>query len=327
MPANLTPDYERAENAYRASQTDDERMAALRQMFATIPKHKGTEKLQADIKHRISLLRKAAARAPSRGPDLFHVPHAGSGQIVLAGLPNVGKSKLVWTLTAGHAPVKITDYPFATALPVPGMAAWNDVQLEFVDTPPITLDHVPPGLIGTFRNGDILALVVDVSIDPLEETEELLAILHNREFILRSVPRDQLDPSNPHEHVAVLVANKADLAHPDAVQILRDLYADQLEVLGVSAETGLGVDALIDRCWHMLAAIRVYTKEPGHPADTRKPFVLDTGATVESLATEIHRELAAKLKFARLWRHGHPPGLQIHRTETLCDGDIVELHQ
>ena len=81
MPANLTPDYERAEHTYREAVTDAERMTALREMFATIPKHKGTEKLQADIKHRIALLRKMAARAPARGPDLFHVPHAGRGKL------------------------------------------------------------------------------------------------------------------------------------------------------------------------------------------------------------------------------------------------------
>jgi uncharacterized protein len=327
MPANLTPDYERAERSYRAAQSDDERMVALREMAATIPKHKGTEKLQADIKHRLSLLRKMAARAPARGPDLFHVPHAGAGQIVVAGLPNVGKSKLVWKITNGHAPVKITDYPFATALPVPGMASWQDVQLEFVDTPPVTSEHVPPGLLGTFHNSDILALVVDAAEDPLEETEELLTILRKREFILRSVTRPQLDLSNPHEHCALLLANKSDRASPEAIATLRELYVDQLEVLPVSAETGDGIDPFLKRCWEMLAAIRVYTKEPGLPADNKKPFVLDQDATVESLATEIHRGLAAKLRFARLWRQGHPPGLQIHRTEVLLDGDIVELHQ
>jgi ribosome-interacting GTPase 1 len=105
------------------------------------------------------------------------------------------------------------------------------------------------------------------------------------------------------------------------------LYADQLEVFAVSAETGAGLDPLLERCWQMLAAIRVYTKEPGAPADPQKPFVLDKDATVESLATEIHRNLAATLRFARLWRQGHPAGIQIHRTETLHDGDIVELHQ
>jgi ribosome-interacting GTPase 1 len=326
MPANLTPDYERAEAAYRAATTDDQRMTALREMAATIPKHKGTEKLQADIKRRISLLRKMAARAPSRGPDPFYVPHAGAGQIVVAGLPNAGKSRLVLTASNGHAPVKVTDYPFATALPTPGMVPFEDIQFEFVDTPPITLDHVPSGLAGTFRNADILALVVDASTDPLEQTEELNNILHEREFALRTAPRDQLDPANPHDHCSILIATKADMAPEEAITTLRDLYADHLETFAVSGATGAGVKELLLRCYQLLSIIRVYTKEPGQPADTKKPFVLDAGATVDDLATEIHRELAAKLKFARLWRLGHPAGMQIHRTEVLHDKDIVELH-
>jgi ribosome-interacting GTPase 1 len=327
MPANLTPDYERAEAAYRAAGTDEDRIAALREMAATIPKHKGTEKLQADIKHRLSLLRKKVAKSPSRGPDPFHIPHAGAGQVVLAGLPNVGKSQLVLAASRGHAPVKVTDYPFATALPVPAMVSWADVQLEFVDTPPVTSDHVPPGLFGTFRNADVLALVVDASTDPLEQAEELLGILHGREFRLRTVPREELDPSDPHDHSTLLVATKADLAPAGAAATLRELYAPALEVLAVSGTTGIGLDRFIERCWGLLSAIRVYTKEPGGPADTRKPFVLPSGATVEELAAEIHRDLAARLKFARLWRSDHPPGMQVHRTEPLHDGDIVELHQ
>jgi len=327
MPANLTPDYERADAAYKAATTDDERMAALREMAATIPKHKGTEKLQADIKHRLSLLRKKVSKAPSRGPDPFYVPHAGAGQVVLAGLPNVGKSHLVLTASQGHAPVKVTDYPFATALPVPAMVSWQDIQMEFVDTPPVTSDHVPPGLFGTFRNADILALVVDASTDPLEETEELLAILQGREMALRTVTRDQLDPGNTHDYAALLVATKADLAMPGAIETLRELYAPGLEVWSVSATTGEGLPALTERCWQLLAAIRIYTKEPGQPADMKKPFVLFAGSTIDDLATEIHRDLAARLRFAKLWRPGHPPGLQVQRTEMLHDGDIVELHQ
>jgi ribosome-interacting GTPase 1 len=327
MPANLTPDYERAEAKLRAATSDDERMSALREMYATIPKHKGTEKMQADLKHRISLLRKMAARTPARGPDLFHVPHAGAGQVVLAGLPNVGKSQLVSALTRGHAPVKVTDYPFATALPVPGMAAFGDVQLEFVDTPPVTEDHVPPGLMGTFRNSDVLGLVVDASLDPLEQAEELLRILAGREMLLRSVPRDELDAANPHEHSTLLIATKRDVAAADAVGTLRELYAETLEVIGVSGQTGEGLDELLARCWEFLSLIRVYTKQPGEAADMKKPFVLPRGSTVEDLAHEIHGMLAAKLKFARLWRADHVPGLQIHRTETLQDADVVELHE
>jgi len=195
---------------------------------------------------------------------------------------------------------------------------------------------VPAGLIGTFHQADILGLVVDASTDPLEETETLLDILHQRQFVLRSVPRDQLDASNPHEHCAVIIATKSDLAEPGTVETLRDLYSGRIDMLPpsqrmevhpVSAETGEGIDQLLARCWQLLAAIRVYTKEPGQNADTHKPFILDQTATIDDLALEIHRDLAQRLKFAKLWRPGHPPGLPVQRTETLRDKDIVELHQ
>src|SRR5689334_19507521 len=113
MPANLTPDYDRADQRYRAATTDDERLEALREMFAVIPKHKGTEKLQADLKRRISQFRKAVAKKPAKGVDPFHVPRAGAGQVVIIGPPNVGKSLLVARTT--HAPVKVADYPYTTA--------------------------------------------------------------------------------------------------------------------------------------------------------------------------------------------------------------------
>jgi ribosome-interacting GTPase 1 len=48
---------------------------------------------------------------------------------------------------------------------------------------------------------------------------------------------------------------------------------------------------------------------------------------VEDLAREIHRELPDKMKFARLSGEGRHPGQQVHRTETLHDRDVVEIHQ
>ena len=165
MPANLTPDYERAEERLRQAADDAERLEALREMLSTIPKHKGTEKMQADIKRRISQLTKAAAKKTHvKGVDPFHIPRGGAGQIVLVGPPNVGKSQLLATTT--HAAVKVADYPFTTALPAPGMWNYQDVQMELVDTPPVTAGHVPPGLLGTIRAADIIAVVVDAADEP-----------------------------------------------------------------------------------------------------------------------------------------------------------------
>lgn len=325
MPANLTPDYERAEKRLRQAADDAERLDALREMLSTIPKHKGTEKMQADIKRRISQMAKAAAKKTHvKGADPFHIPRGGAGQIVLLGPPNVGKSQLVATTT--HAAVKVADYPFTTALPVPGMWYYQDVQLELVDTPPVTAGHVPPGLMGTIRAADIIAVVVDAATDPLEQAELVLGLLTERGITLASLPRAELGP-DPARHSGLLVANRIDLADRAAAAALAELYAGRIEVHAVSAASGEGLDTLAQALWRLLGAIRVYTKEPGRPPDRDRPFTLPVGSTIEDLARAIHRELPEKMKFARIWGDGRFSGQQVHRTESLHDKDIVEVHQ
>lgn len=336
MPANLTPDYERAEERYRQAQTDEERLEALREMYATVPKHKGTEKLQADLKRRISQCRKTVARKPSRGPDPFHIPRSGAGQIVLFGAPNCGKSLLVSRTT--HAPVKVTDYPFATSLPVPGMWPYKDVQIELVDTPPVAAQHVPAGLWNTVRSCDVLGLMIDAADEPLEQAEMLLGLMRERSLVLRTAPTSELDPSDFNQHCAILIANKVDLVDAGTVETLAELYASpaldggvetrgSIEVIGISALTGQGLEILAERLWQLLAVVRVYTKQPGHPPDKSKPFTLPVGSTVEDLAREIHRELPERMKYARIWGDGRFSGQQVHRTEVLHDEDVVEIHQ
>src|SRR5512137_1545115 len=145
MPANLTPEYEKAELRYKQATSDEERLAGLQAMLSAIPKHKGTEKMQADLKRRISQLRREEQQTGhSKGPDPFHIPRSGAGQVALIGAPNCGKSSLLAATT--HAAARVADYPFTTVLPQPGMWHQDDVQIELVDTPPLTEDHVPTGL-------------------------------------------------------------------------------------------------------------------------------------------------------------------------------------
>ena len=324
MPANLTPEYEKAEQTYREAVTDEERLDGLREMLRTIPKHKGTEKMQGDLKRRISQLRKAAAKkAASRGLDPFHIPKGGAGQVILVGLPNVGKSTLLAATT--NAPVKAADYPFATALPVPGMWRYEDVQIELVDTPPVTPGHVPPGLTGTIRSADIICIMVDASAEPLEQVETVRDLLTARGLMLRSAPRNELDSADRNQRSCIIVANKVDLAPPENVAALRELYAGRLEVCPISAATGEGLDALRERLWRLLAVVRVYTKKPGLPPDNDQPFTLQIGSTVEDLAREIHRELPGTMKYARIWGDGRFDGQHVQRTEVLRDKDVVEI--
>lgn len=327
MPANVTPEYEKAERHYRLAATDADRIAALEEMLATIPKHKGTEKMQADIKRRLSQLRKDQARTgrASRGPDPFHIPKSGAGQVVLMGPPNTGKSSLLAVTT--HAAVKVADYPFATLVPQPGIWDKDGIPIELVDTPPVTPEHVPTGLIGTARNSDLVCLVVDSSSTAVEQVELTLSVLTSRGLDLRTVPRNVLSFSEPVVRSGLILANKTDIGEPSAIEQIRELYAPGLDVLPISTKTGEGLDELFRRLWELLAVVRVYAKQPSKPPDLNKPFILPAGSTVVDLARLIHRDLPERMKFARLWGHACFGGQQVHGSEPVHDGDIVEIHE
>lgn len=327
MVANLTPAYEKADKRYREATTDQERLEALQEMLSTIPKHKASEKMQADLKRRISQARKdAAKKGPSRGVvDLFHVPKSGAGQAVLVGMPNVGKSALVAVAT--NAPVKVADYPFTTTVPAPGMWKFEGVQIQLVDTPPLTAEHFAPGLMGTIRSADIVVVVIDMSTDPLEQTDAVLGLLAERGLTLKSVPQDQLDPLDNAVLPGLIAATKIDRAEAGTLETYRELCGDRLEIIPVSAESGEGLDRLVKRLWELLAEIRVYTKEPGKPADHERPYTLPVGSTLEDLAREIHRDLPELMTYARIWGDGRFEGQRVQKTEVLHDRDVVEIHQ
>ncbi|KKL65002.1 hypothetical protein LCGC14_2159350, partial [marine sediment metagenome] len=326
MPANLTPEYEKAERGLREASTDEERLTALQEMLRAIPKHKGTDHMQADLKRRISQLRKSAVKKGSvKGVDPFHVPKGGVGQVVLVGAPNAGKSALVAAVTS--ASVKVTEYPYATALPTPGMWTYEDVQIQLVDTPPMTPEHITPGLMGTIRCGDVILIVVDAAVDPLGQAEGILDVFASREMELHSTPRSQWTDVGPASYMALIAATKTDLADPETVEVLRELYAGKLEVLPISPATGEGLAELQQRLWELLEVIRIYTKQPGRPPDMEKPYTLSVGSTLEGLAREIHREVPEKMRYARIWGEGRHDGQRANRGEVLRDKDIVEIHQ
>ena len=89
MPANLTPQYSKAEEAYRG-ETAQERVECLEQMLQLIPKHKGTEKLQADLKTRLKEAREEVQvekQAPKAAKS-YRIPRQGAGTVMVIGAPN-----------------------------------------------------------------------------------------------------------------------------------------------------------------------------------------------------------------------------------------------
>ena len=177
MSANLTPQYMEAERRFKAATTSEEKLAALEEMMATIPRHKGTEKMQAELKRRISKLRTEQTRKPvSRAGIIHRIDKEGAGQVALVGQPNGGKSMLVRQLT--HAMPEVADYPFTTRVPLPGMMKFEDIQIQLVDLPPVHPDFPESWLYQIIRNADAVIQVVDLS-DPdiLEDLETLLGQL------------------------------------------------------------------------------------------------------------------------------------------------------
>ena len=329
MPANLTPQYKDAEARYHQAATREEKEDAIREMIALLPKHKGTEKLQADLRKRLAKLVEEAAHAqrPGHHPPPGRVPREGAGQWVLVGAPNVGKSSLLAALT--HAHPEIADYPFTTREPQPGMMTFEDVQVQLVDTPAVAPSHLEPWLPGLVHGADGVALVVDVAADDVEEEVAAAVGLLDQARVTPASRPAPADASPLAARLPVLVLlNKCDLDEDGTFAALaREALAPDLPALAVSARRGDGLDGLRATLFRGLHRIRVRTKEPGHPPDPTKPFVLPEGATVERLAEQVHLELAARLKFARLWGPGAKfDGQQVDRHHVLVDGDVVELH-
>lgn len=326
MPANLTPDYMEAERRFKSAKTTEEKVAALEEMMATIPRHKGTEKMQADLKRRLSKLRAEQARRPTSRIGIIHrVEKEGAGQVALVGPPNSGKSLLVRRLT--HAMPEVADYPFTTRVPLPGMMMFEDAQVQLVDLPPVHPDFPESWLYQIIRNADAALLVVDLS-DPdlLEDLETTLGQVANAKVQLAEGALPAV-PGWLHKRT-LLVANKIDASGAlEAFEILRDLYGTRFAFARVSADTGEGLEAFRHAVFELLEVIRVYTKAPGKKLERTAPYVLKRGSHLIDLAAHVHHDFLAQLKYARLWREGRFEGQMVNRDHVLEDKDVVELHR
>src|SRR5262249_31136912 len=270
---------------------------------------KGTEKLQADLKRRLSQARKESQKkgAAARAVPFYVVEKEGAGQVVLIGPPNSGKSQLLCALT--HARPEVADCPFTTRLPTPGMMLYENVQIQLVDLPPISAEFMEPWVPQVIRNASAGVLVLD-----LEDT----GVLDEIDFISETLDRHRLPTP------ALLLGNKADL--PGAEEnfaALEDLYRDRFRCLAISAATGRHLDRFSRAVFDLLGIVRVYTKAPGKKADLSSPFILHRGQTVQDAARLVHKDFVDHLKFARLFRvSGDRDGLLVERNHIVEDEDI-----
>lgn len=328
MPANLTPQYLEADRRVRQARTPSEKIAALEEMLALIPKHKGTEKMQADLKRRLSKAREEAQKKGKAGARSYgyHIPREGAGQVVLIGPPNSGKSTLLASLT--HAEPDIADYPFTTRKPVPGMMPFENINIQLVDLPPIAPDGTAGWVFAIVRNADLALLLVDLASEQaLEQVEQLHALLAAHK--IRLVGQAQGEGAAEGEALvrALLVGTKEDAEGAKARgAMLAEYYAADVPVCLISAATGANLESLRRAIYEGLDILRVYTKVPGKKADHQAPFVLKKGSTVVDVAASVHKDFAAALKFAKIWGGDTYDGQRVTRDYLVQDGDIIELH-
>jgi uncharacterized protein len=336
VPTNVTPAYKKAEAAYRRARDPGERLELLREMLRTIPKHKGTEHLQADIKSKIKELtedlagpKKGGARS---GPPTTIRPE-GAAQVALLGPPNTGKSTLHAALTGSHA--ETGPFPFTTQFPQPGMLPFEDVRIQLVDLPPISPEHPIAWIGNSLSTADGALLVVDLAhAGCVEEVVRLHEILGERRVILSATwPADEVDTHEDEDPFVVtiptlLVANKTDATGDveEDLAVFRELTGYDYPVLIVSASTGEGLDQIGAHLFRALGIVRVYTKLPGQHADLGEPFTVRHGQTVHDVAALVHRDMAEGLRFARLWGPNRFDGQQVGKDHPVEDRDILELH-
>jgi len=329
MPANLTPQYQKAEEEYRRAQTPQEQVDGLQRMLTLIPKHKGTEKLQADLKTRLKEARSAVeheAQAPKKVGKSYRYPSQGAAQVVLLGAPNAGKSRVLAELT--HATPEVAPYPFTTREPLPGMMPWEDVAVQLIDTPPITDAHFEPYLTNIVRSADMVLLVFDGSSDDApDQTAEVVRQLAARKTELAGRSGFAEGDFSIVRIKSLLVATRGDDSGcEDRLAYFQEVLPHELPLLRVEFERPESREALRNAVYAALDVIRVYTKRPGRPAELDNPFTIPREGTVDDLAAKVHREIAEKLKFAKVWGTSARDGQSVGREHVLADKDVVELH-
>jgi ribosome-interacting GTPase 1 len=315
MPTNVPPQYKEAEARFRAATSSEDKIAALEEMLRIIPKHKGTDKLQADLKTRLAKLRRQPGK--KSGPK-----------------PNSGKSSLVATAT--HATPKVGEYPFTTREAVPGMMPHLDVALQLIDLPPVSREHVEPWVFDSVRRADLVWVVVNhaASLDGFEDTKSLLEAKHIGLYPVGRPPPEDETLSWLYKQAMVVMTGGDQPESQENLQAFKELMespeSEGTRMLWptflVSSMDGQGFDELASLSYETFNVIRVYTKQPGKPPDMKKPFTVPRGATVAHLASVIHKDLSQNFKFARIWGKTVFEGQRVQADHVLDDGDVVEVH-
>lgn len=328
MPANLPPEYFEIERTLRAAKTPQEKIEIYEKLLSIIPKHKGTEKLQALYKTKMAKLKDDLQRRPAaarRGPT-HRVEKSGAGQIVFVGPPNAGKSKIIRELTG--VDIEVADYPFTTRAASPYMMPYRNIRIQLVDAPPMTSEYMETWFPETVKAADAVCLVADLGDpDGAAVTDGIIRRLAEKRIEFAAPETEIPTDKFPFLKKTLLVANKTDLpGAADRFEEMSVLLEGPFARTHLSALTGEGLEDLRRKFFDLLGIVRVYSKIPGKKPDKESPFTLRKGSTVMDMARAVHKDFKEKLNYARVWNSRGLDGLRVTRDYLLEDEDTVELH-
>jgi ribosome-interacting GTPase 1 len=326
MPQNLPPEYKKVEMRFREAESESEKIALLEEMYSIVPKHKGTDKLRAELRKKLSKLKAASQTKKKVGKheSAFNIDKEGAGQAVLVGHANVGKSALVAAMT--NAEPEVAEFPFTTWKPTPGMMPIDNVQVQLIDTPPINKEFIEPELVDMIRRSDLILIMIDLQAEPISQLEQSLEFLQEH----RIASSQQIDDYPEGERLTfiptlVLVNKNDDESMDDDFEVLCELIGEDCPMIPISIKTMRNIDAMKNAIYEALEIIRVYSKAPGKEPDLSSPFVMEKGDTVEQFARKVHLDFYENLKAARVWGTGVFDGQMVGRDHVLQDGDVIEL--
>jgi hypothetical protein len=327
MPTNLPADYFNAEERFRSATTPEDKVKYLEEMMSTIPKHKGTDHLRADLRKKISKLKTATTskKSSKKQASPYHINKEGGGQIVIIGCTNAGKSSLVQTQT--NAEPEVSHVPFTTWTPMPGMMYIDNIQVQLIDTPPFSEDYIDPEFLNLIRRVDLVLIMVDLHTDPVQQLK----------FIYQKLQENRIAPKHLEGQVetegfllyvpSLVLVNKYDNEeYEETFQIFKQLLDMEYPMLPVSTQTGYNIDTLKQIIFEKLGVIRVYSKAPGKEVDKSAPFVVEKGIQLADFAGKVHKDFQENLKTARIWGTSADfEGQMVSRNHVLEDEDVVEL--
>ena len=327
MPTNLPADYFNAEERFKSATTPEDKVKFLEEMLGTIPKHKGTDHLRADLRKKLSKLKSAATskKTSKKQVSPYHINKEGAGQIIVIGCTNTGKSSLLVAET--NAEPEVSKVPFTTWSPMPGMMYIDNIQVQLIDTPPFSEDYIDPEFLNLIRRVDLVLIMVDLHTDPVQQLK----------FIYQKLQENRIAPKHLEGQVetegfllyvpSLVLVNKYDNEeYEETFQIFKQLLEMEYPMLPISTQTGYNIDSFKQIVFEKLGVIRVYSKAPGKEVDKSAPFVVEKGIQLAEFAGKVHKDFQEKLKTARIWGTSADfEGQMVSRDHVLEDEDVVEL--